>query len=155
MHKHENCGSPRVNLRQTKETPSVFVSVFWALLTISCYCTTKTPVGLGGAWSPLAKCCTGNAADAIPCSQSFWFVGNTCVSAQLWIQQRAVISTLLPSPKLVCPLPALQINWWSQNSWREDQSLVQQWKVGGCTGLFLPLEDSYFHKYWAVVLWNR
>lgn len=92
MHKHENCESPQVNLQQTKETPSFFVSVFWGLLTISCCYTTKTPVGLSGAWSPLATCCTGNVVDAIPCSQSFWFVGNTCVSPQLWIQQRAVIS---------------------------------------------------------------
>lgn len=69
-----------------------FVSVFWGLLTISCCCTTKTPTGLSGAWSPLAKCCTGNVSDAIPCSQSFSFVGNTRVSPQLWIQQRAVIS---------------------------------------------------------------
>lgn len=91
MHKHENCEYPRVNLHQTKETPSFFVSVIWGLLTIFCYCTTKTLMGLSGDWS-LTKCCTGNAADAIPCSQSFWFVGSTCVSPQLWIQQRAVIS---------------------------------------------------------------
>lgn len=68
------------------------IPIFWGLLTISCYSTTKTPVGFSGARSPLAKCCTGNAADAIPCSQSFWFVGSTCVSPHLWIQQRAVIS---------------------------------------------------------------
>lgn len=92
MHKHENGTSPLVNLQKTKQAPSYVVPVFLGLLTVSYYGTTKMPVGLGDAWSPLAKGCTWKATDATTRAGGTRPWRDPAHPASLPIQQRAVIS---------------------------------------------------------------
>lgn len=84
---------------------------------------------------------------------SFWFVGNTCVSPQLWIQQRAVIShaAAFSQTGLSSSCLAHQLQGGHRTHGGRTRALCSSGKVG-CSGLFLPLEDAYFHKCWAVVL---
>lgn len=82
MQKHENRASSLVNLQNTKQGPSYFVSVFLGLLAVSYYSTTRMPVGWSNAWLPPAKCCTWNTRCHYPATRALGtqFVEKTCAS---------------------------------------------------------------------------
>lgn len=155
MHKHENYGSPRVNLQQTKGNSIIFLCQYFGD-----YWQYPATVPPKHPWASVVldllfpDVALGMWLMPFPAPRVFGLWGTPVCLPSSGFSRGQWSCMLLPSPKLVCLLPALQISWWSQNSWREDQSLVQQWQVG-FTRLFLPLEDAYFHKCWAVVLWNR
>lgn len=141
MHRHEI-----INLLKTKQAPSDFVSVFLGLLTVSYYSTTKMPAGLRDAWSPLAKCCTWNAADApalrtARLSRGQW----SCTHADVPPPSRAVWALHPRADRAMGAEPRCYGG--GINAFPGSGTL----DVQGC---FFPRKNR-FHKCWTLVPWNR